>query len=229
MTKDLIGKDGPLLLSVAVIGGTGKEGSGLAKRWALGGYKVVIGSRDAERAAQHAAKLNQQLGGDYISGMENAEAAKQANLVVLSVPYSSKQPILESIKDELPGKILVSVIVPAEYPNLTTALVPEGKSAGQEIQDYLGDDVKVVSAFQNIGSAHLKDPRVSLDFDVLVCGDDNDAKQEVIKLVNAAGMRGLDGGCLANSVAVESLTAVLIHISMTYKSKGAGIRITNID
>ncbi len=220
--------DSSLVMSIAVLGGTGKEGSGLAMRWALSGYRVIIGSRDAERAATRAAEMNEQLGGDYMVGMQNADAAKEAALAVLSVPYSAHKRILESVKEHLSGKVLVDLTVPLNPPNVSTVYVPEGKAAALETQAFLGEDVRVVGAFQNISAEKLKDHHAVVDCDVLVCGDDADAKSDVMKLVAAAGMRGIDAGSLANAVAAEALTPVLIHINKTYKVKGAGIRITGI-
>ncbi len=219
----------PLLLTIAVLGGTGKEGAGLAMRWALNGYRVIIGSRDAARAAARAAEMNEELGGDYLTSMMNADAAREANLVVLSVPYSAQKPTLESVKNELKGKILVDVTVPLQPPKVRTVHVPKGHAAGLEAQALLGDDVQVVSAFQNVSAERLNDSQAVVDCDVLVCGDNKDAKTEVIKLVKAAGMRGIDAGPLANAVAAEALTPVLLYINHTYKAKGAGIRITNVD
>lgn len=229
MTDQTTQQDGSLLMTLAVLGGTGKEGAGLVKRWALNGYRVIIGSREAEKAQRRAAEMNEELGGNYIIGMENVEAARQGDLVVLSVPYSAHQATLEGMRGCLAGKILVDVTVPLKPPKVNTVHLPEGKSAALEAQTLLGDSVKVVAAFQNISSEQIKDPNISVACDVLVCGDDTEAKQEVIQLVKAAGMRGFDAGPLANAVAVESLTPVLIHINKTYKVHGAGIRITNLD
>ena len=116
--------DLPLLLTIAVLGGTGKEGSGLAMRWALNGYRVIIGSRDAERAAEHAKELNAELGGDYLSGSDNAQAAADANIVVLSVPYAAHKATLEGVKDQLQGKILIDITVPNQPPDIRTVWVP---------------------------------------------------------------------------------------------------------
>lgn len=218
-----------LITTVAVLGGTGKEGSGLAMRWALNGYKVIIGSRDAGRAAEKAAEFNQTLGGDYLTGLDNEAAAKAADIVVLSVPYDAHQSTIESVKPLLAGKIVVDVTVPLKPPQIRTVYVPEGKAASLEAYEYLGDSVRLVSAFQNVSAEKLKDPQIVVDCDVLVCSDDADAKAEVIKLVEAAGMRGVDAGPLANSVAAEALTPVLLYINKTYRVKGAGIRITGIE
>jgi NADPH-dependent F420 reductase len=220
--------DVSLLLTVAVLGGTGKEGSGLAMRWALNGYRVIIGSRDANRAIERAGELNTQLGVDYLIGNDNAEAAAEANLVVLSVPYDAHRATLEGLKDVLQGKILIDIAVPLEPPNVRSVYIPPGKSAALEAQEILGDGVRVVGAFHNVSAAKLKDPATSIDCDVLVCGDDADANADVMHLVQAAGMRGIDAGPLVNSIAAEALTPVLLHINKTYGVKGAGIRITGV-
>lgn len=216
------------LLTIAVLGGTGKEGSGLAMRWALKGYRVIIGSREAAKAESRAAEMNAQLGGEFIKGMSNPEAAAQADLVVLSVPYSAHKATLETVKDQVSGKVLVDLTVPLQPPKVRTVHLPEGKSAALEGQALLGSTVKVVAAFQNVSAEHLGDPHYVIDCDVLVCGDDAEAKKVVIQVVEATGMRGVDAGSLANAIAVESLTPVLLYINKTYNVKGAGIRITGI-
>ena len=224
MTKD------PKMLTIAVLGGTGKEGSGLVLRWARSGYRVLIGSRSAERAQNKAAELNEILGETLIQGMDNVQAAHEADLVVLSVPYAAHEAILQSVKDEVQGKILVDVTVPLKPPKIRTVHVPEGKAASLEAQALLGDGVRVVAAFQNVGAAHLKNLRHSVNCDVLMCGDDADAKAEVAQLVEAIdGMRAIDAGPLANAVAVEALTPVLLYINKRYKVSGAGIRITGLE
>lgn len=221
-------RDEKTVLTVAVLGGTGKEGSGLALRWASSGYKVLIGSRDAQRGADKAVELNKLLGGDYISGMSNEDAAAQAHIVVLSVPYDAHHQTLESVKSYLDGKILVDVSVPIKPPVVTSVYVPEGHSAALEAQQMLGDKVRVVAAFQNVSAVHLKKLEHPVDCDVLVCGDHEEAKQNVIQLVEAAGMRGVDAGPLKNAVAVEALTPVLLYINKKYQVKGSGIRITGL-
>ncbi len=217
-------------MTVAVLGGTGKEGSGLAARWARGGYRVLIGSRDAARAEAKAQALNRTLGHALVHGLSNVDAAREADVIVLSVPYDAHRGILESVKEAVQGKILVDVTVPLKPPAIRTVYVPEGKAAALEAQAFLGDGVRVVAAFQNVGAAHLQDMKRSVNCDVLVCGDDEDAKREVFKLVEAIeGMRGIDGGPLANAVAVEALTPVLLYINRRYKVTGAGIRVTGLE
>ncbi|MDZ4669751.1 MAG: NADPH-dependent F420 reductase [Phototrophicales bacterium] len=219
----------PIVMTIAVLGGTGKEGSGLAVRWALNGYRVIIGSREADKAVARAGELNAELGGDYLIGMSNVDAAKEAYLVVLSVPYTAHKSTLESVKEHLTGKVLVDVTVPLAPPKITSVNIPEGKSACMEAQAFLGDSVKVVAAFQNVSADKLKDPTVEVNCDVLLCSDYPEAKEDVMALVKAAGLRGIDAGGLVNAVAVEALTPVLLYINRAYKVKGAGIRITNLE
>jgi 8-hydroxy-5-deazaflavin:NADPH oxidoreductase len=215
--------------TLAVPGGTGKEGSALAKRWALNGYRVIIGSRSAEKAQAAVAEMNAELGGDYLTGMANEEAAKLADIVVLSVPYDAHQSTLNGIKEHLAGKILVDLTVPLKPPAVRTVFIPEGKAPSLEAQALLGEGVTVIAAFQNVSSEKLKDLDKDVDCDVLICGDDDAAKAEVIELAKAAGMRGIDAGKLANAVAVDALTSVLLYINKKYGVKGAGIRITGIE
>ncbi len=215
-------------MTIAIIGGTGKEGAGLAMRWACTGYRVLIGSRDAAKAKQKADELNTQMGFNYLQGLANVEAAQAADVVVLTVPYDGHRAILESLREALKGKLVIDVTVPTRPPDIRTVHVPEGQSACLEAQAFLGPESTVIAAFQNVGAAHLQSDH-SVPCDVLVCGDAAQAKEETIKLVQAAGMRGIDAGPLANAVAVESLTPVLLYINRRYKIKGAGITITGLD
>lgn len=217
------------LPTLAVLGGTGKEGSGLSIRWARSGYPVIIGSRTLEKALRVSGELNELLGEDLIQGMENADAARAADLIVLTVPYSAHKATLESVHDAVQGKVLIDVTVPLKPPKVSTVVLPEGRTAAEEAQMLLGEGVKVVSAFQNVSASHLKDMDYKVDCDVLVCGDDKEAKLAAIKLVEAVDMKGIDAGPLANAIVAESLTPILVGINKRYKVKGAGIRITGID
>ena len=221
--------DSKLLLSIAVLGGTGKEGKGLAYRWARAGYHVRIGSRTAEKAIAAANEIKEMLGAESsVEGMTNLEAARDANIAVLTVPYSAHRDTLESIKDMLKGKILVDVTVPLVPPKVATVQMPAAGSAAQEAKQILGDDVQVCAAFQNISHEHLLD-NADVECDVLVTGTSKDARAETIKLVEAAGLRGWDAGPIENSVVVEGLTSILIGINKKYGSTHAGIKITGIE
>ena len=220
--------DSSILLTIAVLGGTGKEGKGLAYRWAKAGYRVLIGSRAEEKAISAAAEIVGLLdGASSTVGMSNLEAAKQANIVVLTVPYAAHRATLESVKDVLKGKILIDVTVPLVPPKVTKVQMPAAGSAAQEAKQIVGDDVEVVAAFQNISYEHLMGEGVA-ECDVLVTGSSKDARGEALKLVEAAGLNGWDAGPIENSVVVEGLTSVLININKQYGSTHAGIRITGV-
>jgi NADPH-dependent F420 reductase len=216
--------------TLAVIGGTGAEGSGLAVRWAAAGYPVVIGSRSAQKAAGAAAELGALLpaGSAQITGDTNAAAAAAAQIVVLSVPYEAQATTIEQIAEACQGKVFVTVGVPLHPPKVSTVWHPPGGSAAQEAQTQLGDEVRVVAAFQNVSAGHLKDLKWVSDCDVLVTGDDKEAKQIAVELATAAGFYAIDAGPLANASVVEGLTAMLIGINVRHKVKGSGIRITGI-
>jgi 8-hydroxy-5-deazaflavin:NADPH oxidoreductase len=216
----------PLLMTIAVLGGTGKEGRGLAYRWAKAGYKVLIGSRSAEKAVTAASELMEILEGDSsLVGTSNHEAAELANIVVLTVPYAAHRETLESLKDVLKGKILVDVTAPLVPPKVSKVQMPAAGSAAQEAKEIVGEGVEVVSAFQNVSHEHLLSDD-DVDCDVLVTGTSKDARAEVLKLVEAAGLTGWDAGPIENSVVAEGLTSVLININKQYGSTHAGIRIT---
>ncbi len=215
--------------TIAVLGGTGHEGSGLALRWAAAGLDVIVGSRQQEKAERAAMEINRRLQRDAVRGMENRMAAMAANTVVLTVPYSAHAATLESVRDAVQGKVLVDVTVPLRPPKVSRVWLPDGRSATEEAQAILGPGVRVVCAFQNISAEHLHDLTHPVDCDVLVCGDDADAKAVAMALAEKAGMRGLDAGPLQNAVVVEGLTPILIGINRRYRVKGAGIRITGLD
>jgi NADPH-dependent F420 reductase len=218
----------PELPTLAVIGGTGAEGSGLALRWAKAGYHVLLGSRTRERATATASELNVLLGDDRVEGLDNRSAAERADIVVLTVPYAAQLPTLRDLKPALAGKILVDVTVPLVPPRVARVQLPEGGSAVAIAQRELGPEVRVVSAFQNVSAHHLMEFDHPVDCDVLVCGDDKDAREAVVGLARALGVRGLHAGPLANSAAAEALTSLLIAMNRHYKSPGAGIRITGL-
>ena len=215
-------------MNIGILGGTGKEGNGLAYRWALAGHDVVIGSREAGKALASATELNQLLGGKArVRGASNLDAA-QAALVVLTVPYAVQLATADNVAERLAGKILVDVTVPLAPPKVDKVQLPNGESAVVALQRRLGAAVKVVSAFQNVSATHLKDAAHEIDCDVLVCGDDAEAREVVIGLAHDAGLRAWHAGVLANSVAAEALTSVLIAINKRYKVAGSGIRITGV-
>jgi NADPH-dependent F420 reductase len=211
-----------------VLGGTGNEGGGLALRWAHVGHKVIIGSRTAERAKEAADKFGA-IAGKPIEGLVNKEAAAKADIVVLAVPYSAQQSTAGDVAAELKGKILIDVTVPLMPPKVARVQLPEGGSACDALQIKLGPDVKVVSAFQNVSAHQLMELGHEVNCDVLVCGDDEAARERVVQLAKDAGIVAYQAGPLANSAAAEALTSILISINKRYKvEEGAGIRITGI-
>jgi len=164
-------------------------------------------------------------GAGSVVGMSNPEAAAQADIVVLTVPYSAHRATLESVKDSVKGKLFIDVTVPLVPPKVSKVQMPPAGSAAQEAKEILGEEVEVVAAFQNVAHEHLLD-EANVDCDVLVTGSSKDARRETLKLVEAAGLIGWDAGPIENSVVVEGLTSVLIYINKQYGSTHAGIRIT---
>ena len=215
---------------IAVIGGTGAEGSGLVVRWAAAGYPVVIGSRSQEKAQAVAAELTALLpaGSATVRGETNAEAAAAANIVVLSVPYTSQAETAAQIAEASQGKLVITVVVPLKPPKVSVVWRPEAGSAAQELQQQLGDPVQIVAAFQNIAAGHLRDLEWQPECDVLYTGDHKEAKAVARELIQAAGFVGIDAGPLANASVVEGLTALLIGINARHKVPNSGIRITGI-
>jgi NADPH-dependent F420 reductase len=217
-----------LLMTIAILGGTGKEGKGLAYRWAKAGYKVAIGSRTPEKARAAAAELAEMLGESAsIEGLDNLAAAQKADIVVLTVPYAAHKDTLLAVKEALQGKILIDVTVPLVPPKVTKVQMPSAGSAAQEAVEILGEGVQVVDAFQNISYEHLMNEGEP-PCDVLVTGTSKNAREEALKLVKAAGLTGWDAGPIENSVVVEGLTSVLIYMNKQYGSTHAGIKITGV-
>ncbi len=215
------------LPTLAILGGTGKEGPGLALRWASVGYPILIGSRQLEKAQATAAELNERLGNESVLGLENAVAAQQADICVLTVVQSAHQSALEGLKEALQGKILVDATARVDFRDPRP---PHPPSAARIAQDILGPGVRVVAAFQNVPAHALKKKLgESLDMDVLVCSEDLDAAQEVITLAEASGMRAYFAGGLENALVVESLTSLLISINKHYGTKTASIAITGLE
>ena len=216
---------------LAILGGTGDLGTGLARRWAQAGYEVIIGSRTLEKAEAAVADLREVMAERGVSevsvqAMTNADAAAAAGIVTLTVPFSHQVSTLESVRDALQGKILIDVTVPLVPPRVARVQLPPQGSAGQIAQELLGEEVAVVSAFQNVAAAHLQEGK-GVECDVLVSGNKKEARQEVIKLVEAAGMRGFHAGMINNAAAAEALTSVLIAINKQYNCH-AGIKISGL-
>ncbi len=219
MPQDTIAK-------LAVIG-AGKLGSALAARCAKAGYAVIIGSRDATKAGQIAADLNVRVGADHISGAANADAASQADLAILSVPYAAQREVLESLRPALAGKILVTAVNALNPEDVQRGRLPS-VSAAVEAQQLLGDDAKVVAAFQTVMYRSLLELARPIESDVFVAGDDADAKRRVILLAQSIGMKAWDVGPIENAKATEIVAAVIIRLGAQHGSKLTGLRVTGI-
>jgi len=210
--------------TIAVLGGTGHLGGALAQRWAQAGFPVILGSRDAARAADAAAGLAAATGA-LVRGLSNREAAAAAEIVVITVPFATQQAVLEDIRSAAAGKLVVDTTVPLVPPKVMRVQLPPEGSAAVRAQQILGTDTTVVSAFHNV-AAHKLATADAVDCDVLVFGDQKEARERVVTLAIAAGLRGLHAGSLANSAAAEALTSILIFINKAYAVDGAGLRIT---
>jgi len=210
---------------IAVLGGTGALGRGLATRWARNGYKVIIGSRVGEKAENVAREMSAEVNGE-VMGLDNQAAAERGEVIVLAVPFSDHDDIVRQVEAGLQGKVLIDVTVPLVPPAVGRVCLPDAGSAGKATQNMLGESVKVVTAFQNVAAHHLKGVE-EIDCDVLVAGDDKAACELVIKLAEVAGMRAFYAGPIENSAAAEALTSVLIQINRQRKCH-SGIRITGL-
>jgi len=215
--------------TIGIIGGTGKEGKGLAYRWAQAGHEVIIGSRKYEKAQKAVDALTGLLGekASLLKGMANEDAVAACDIAVITVPYAAHRITLESLKEVLDGKILIDVVVPIVPPKVTKVQMPPAGSAAQEAQEILGENCNVVDAFQNISHERLmSDEDVACD--VLVCGKGKAARKIVLELVADTGLQGWDAGPIENAVVVEGLTSVLIGLNIQYHVHASGIKITGI-
>ena len=211
---------------ITIVGGSGALGAGLAKRWARKGHQIIIGSRDEKRASEAASRLNNEAGTTTIVGMENRVASENGEIVALTVPFSNHMSTLSLIAPALDNKILIDVTVPLVPPKVRTVHIPEGGSCAKAAQEFLGKAVRVVSAFQSVAATHLDDLEHEIDCDVLVCGNDPEAREVVVELASDADMKAWHAGVIANSIVAEAMTSSLIFMNNRYKIDGAGLRIT---
>ncbi|MCG8416466.1 MAG: NADPH-dependent F420 reductase [Proteobacteria bacterium] len=215
------------MTQIALIGGTGKEGRGLALRWARAGHDVAVGSRDAKRGEACAAELSERSGKPIVGG-GNEQVLRSAEIAILSVPYNAHQATLTGLRHALAGTILIDITVPLAPPRVRQVHLPAGQAAALEARQILGDDVRLAAALHHVSSVHLADVDHPIDCDVLVCADDDDTRASSMALISDLGVRAIDAGPLRNAIALESLTPVLLYLNRRYKSSGCGIHITGI-
>jgi len=214
--------------TISIIGGTGKQGKGLALRLGKAGYSIVLGSRSLEKAMQVAIEIKEKNPAICIEGVDNTSAAERGTIVFLTIPFRSQEEIIEPLKEYLNRKIVVDTtvaLIPGKPP--TTEIVQEG-SAAEKLQRLLGPEIQVVSAFHTISAHMLENLDQELQGDTLVAGDHEPAKDRVIQLANQLGLRGLNVGPLHVSSTLEKMTALLIGMNMRYKRKSIGVSFTNI-
>jgi NADPH-dependent F420 reductase len=210
---------------IAILGGTGREGQGLAVRWAIAGYWIIIGSRQEEKARAIAGSLNAELGNNSITGLENSQAVQKADICVLTVEQSAHQTALLSLKEPLQGKLLVDATARVDFRDPKP---PSPPPAGQIAQDILGPGVTVVAAFQNVPAHSLRNLDEPISSEVLVCTDDLDAADKVIGIAEDGGMKAYYAGGITNAIVVEGITSILINLNKHYKKKTASIRISGL-
>ncbi len=212
-------------ITIAIVGGTGNLGNALALRLTAPGVRVIIGSRDREKARTVVESLKKNLGEGNIEGQSNQEAIKEAGFVVIAVPYEGHAKMITELKGQLAGKTVIDAVVPLKKGK---PFVPPAGSALLEAQEILGEEAPVVGALHNISAVDLQESDAPLG-DVLVCGDSDGAKQEVMEIIQRIGARTFDAGPAANAYVIEGLTGVLISLNRKYKSKHASVKITGIE
>ena len=214
--------------SLAIIGGTGKEGSAIAARFAKAGVRTLIGSRDAIKAQNTANKINEEFKIKNVEGYTNRDATAKADIVLLAVPYDGMKPILEDIKPAAAGKVIINIASSLDAEKKSRARINPAGSIAIEIQTFFGESTKVVDAFQNISPEQLEKFDEKIETDVLVVGADRETRDIIIALIKKVGIDAFDAGMIQNAVIVETMTAALIAINIRYKIKGAGIRLIGV-
>jgi NADPH-dependent F420 reductase len=215
-------------MRIGIVGGTGKEGSGLGLRWATAGHEIIIGSRDPERARAKAAELGGRAPAARVSGMSNRDAVAAADVVVLAVPANGLQTTLPDVKDACRGKIVISTVVPLTFGGARLFTPPAQGSCAEEAQELLGPEARVIAAFHHIAAHELQAGDHPIECDLLHCGGDTEAKKAVADLGASLGLRAVDAGGLGNAGPLEGITAVLATINRRYRLKNSGIKITGL-
>jgi NADPH-dependent F420 reductase len=214
--------------SLAIIGGTGKEGSAIAARFAKAGVRTIIGSRDALKAQAAATNMNTQFNIKNVEGYTNKDATAKADMVLLAIPYDGMKPILEDIKPAAKGKVIINIASSLDAEKKSRARINPNGSIAMEIQNFFGPETKIVDAFQNISPEQLEKFYEKIETDVLVVGADRETRDMVIGLIKKIGIDAFDAGMIQNAVVVETMTAALIAINIRYKIKGAGIHLIGV-
>jgi 8-hydroxy-5-deazaflavin:NADPH oxidoreductase len=214
-------------LNIAILGGTGKEGAGLATRWALVGHSIIIGSRDRERAKTKATELREHTHKVPIIGESNAEAARLGTVIVVALPAQGLEATLPEVRDGCRGKVVISTVVPLTFGGPRLFTPPPAGSSAEQAQALL-PDAKVVAAFHHIAAHELSETGHPIECDLLLCGADAAAKETVGELARSMGLRPIDVGALSNAGPLEGITAVLATINRRYKLKNSGIKITGL-
>jgi 8-hydroxy-5-deazaflavin:NADPH oxidoreductase len=214
--------------SLAIIGGTGKEGSAVAMRFAKAGVRTLIGSRDAAKAQNMANTINSKFNIKNVEGYTNRDATAKADIVLLAVPYDGMKTILEDIKPAASGKVIINIASSLDAEKKSRARINPAGSIAMEIQNFFGETTKVVDAFQNISPEQLEKFDEKIETDVLVVGADRETRDMVIAMIKKIGIDAFDAGMIQNAVIVETMTAALIAINIRYKIKGAGIRMIGV-
>jgi NADPH-dependent F420 reductase len=215
-------------MKIGILGGTGKEGAGLALRWAKAGHEIVIGSRDASRAAAKATELARQVPQARVSGLANRDVAVTAEVLVLTLPAEGLAATLPEIREACRGKVVISTVVPLTFGRARLFTPPPEGSSAEESQELLGPEARVVAAFHHIAAHELTAGEQAIDCDLLLCGADREAKKTAAQLGTALGLRAIDVGPLTNAGPVEGITALLATVNRRYKLKNSGIKITGL-
>ena len=214
-------------MNIAILGGTGKEGAGLAARWAKIGHSILIGSRDAERARAKAAELREAAHAIPIVGHSNKEAAELGEVIVVALPAGGLAATLPDVREACRGKVVVSTVVPLTFGGPRLFTPPAIGSSAEEVASLL-PEARVVGAFHHIAAHELADAEHPIECDLLICGQDAAAKETVTQLGRSMGLRVLDVGPLTNAGPLEGITAVLATVNRRYKLKNSGIKITGV-
>lgn len=214
-------------ISIAIVGGTGNMGIGLATLFGRAGYKILIGSRNLQKSQAVANQLNKSISKGEIIGLLQEDAVSSADIVIISVPIKVHRQTISKLSELLKGKLVIDVTVPLDPSDPTKFVLPKAGSAGLETQELIGENGFVVDAFQHVSAKLLLNNTIG-EVDILVCGSPESARYQAIELIKSAGLRAVDAGGLENSAVIESLTPILIYMNKIYRKKDLGIKIQGL-